>query len=89
MYDRWRKHKQIIREASEVTAQRCLNKVVRTNAEKLQVLIQAARAVCVDQPHMIKKAIASSPDLDGIVGIDQYGHASIKAPSRFQAIIAT
>jgi hypothetical protein len=36
---------------------------------------------------MIKKVIAFFPDLSGVVGIDQYGHAAMKAPSRFQTII--
>ena len=44
-YERWREHKAIIRRASEITARRCLGRVVDTNEEKLQVLTQAARAI--------------------------------------------
>ena len=35
-YDRWCKHKQIIREASETTARRYLNRVVHTNADSFK-----------------------------------------------------
>ena len=87
--ERWRKHKLIIREASVITARRCLAKVMQTNEEKLQVLMQAARAVCFDQPHIIQKIILSMPCLKDIVGIDKYGHASIKDPALFQTVTSS
>ena len=85
--ERWTRHKAIIREASETALKRCLAKVATTNDEKLQVLLQAARALRYDQPHMLPKIIKSLPCLKGVIGIDAYGHVIMLNGAKFQTTI--
>ena len=62
--------------------------MVNTSEEKLQVLMQAARAVCYDQPHMIQEVTSSLPCLKDVVGTNKHGHAVMVDQVKFQELIS-
>ena len=88
-FARWTQHKQIVRQASEIAARRCLSKVAKTNDEQLQAVMQASRTIWYDMPSMISKITKTLPSLKGVIHIDSHGHAAIIDHARFQAIVGS
>ena len=62
-YDRLAKHKELIHTAAKQTPDACLSKRVSTTEEKVQVLMQAGRAVHYGLSHMVPRIIKSLPAL--------------------------
>ena len=83
------RHKAFIRQASEIAARRCLARVAATSDEKLQAMLQASWVIWYDQVHMIPKILRAFPSLEGVIGTDRYGHATLLNAERFQNLSST
>jgi len=87
-YERLYRHKELIKQAAEETLEQCLNKVVRTVDEKVQVLLQAARAVYFDKADLVDKVHKSYPELSQYISIDADGHVALGRADDFKILFA-
>ena len=87
-YSRLATHKEIIKLVAKTTLQKCLNKIIETTDEKIQVLIQASRALHCGQVHMIPKIHRSFPELQQFFRLDAYGHIGLTDPDGFRTFFA-